>query len=340
MSAENKTPKSEKQFIACLTIGALLILAGLGVQGYLAEQFTLDKDFDLEFESVGTTTFVNNEYLYAYSFHYRTKGVNEITNSYTTVKTTTIKGIGENNRFVTYNYQTTIQQPRFMIDKDGGSYMGDDILSNETIGGSPDEPFMFKPHRPANTLMILDKKDWNYYSPLYEQRGLLAKTGYARSVFTHHLEKKSYPIWIGSLSRTVDSWFIAEKSVNGIDGYEYGYTYSLESVLARDALDNPVSTLVMTEKTIEVHEPDLGILLQMSTNLNYTIEIAAGPQPIVIPLYSESSMFEIDDDDKDDISTALYMETATRIISYVLPVAGLVVVGVGFVKGRRKKTKS
>jgi len=321
--------KNEKLLIGCLIVGVLLIVAGFGIQGYIADSFMLDDDFDLEFESQGKSTFINKDYLFPYNPMYKTTGVGTVEDNYTTVKTTRIVGLSEEDKYVSYSYNTTIQQPTFMIDMNRGDAPGDDILNMSIVGGSPDMPFPFEPHRPANTIMHLDKKEWSYYTKAYKENET-QKTGYARSVFTHDLEKKSYPIWIGPISGTVDAWFISEVSVKGIDGYMYGYNYTFEMVLARDNASNPVSTLVLTEKTVEVHEPDLGILLHIGTNISYSIEVRAGPQTIVIPLYSEVSSFEIDDDDEEDISKAVKMVAWTRRLSYALPIVGVVTIAIGF----------
>ena len=333
MTSHGDEEPGQKKIVVCLILGLFLIFAGLSIQAIISGKYSAPDDLDVEFQSTGTSTNVNEDHLFPYNPAYKMAGLGTVENSYTTTKTTTIKAFGESDRYVGYVYNTEIVQPSFMIDmRPGGAPAGENIVNMSVMGGDPTMPFPFQPHRAVNgSIMNLDKKEWNYDTASYKGADL-PKKGYARSVFTHNLEKESYPIWVGSLGDTVDASFVGERAVRGIDGYEYHYEYSFPIPMG------PVTSLVFTSETWEVHEPKTGILMRMETKFKYELEIqTGGPQPVTIELYSETSTFEMDAEDGDDIDSALTMIANFEMLSYVLLVVGMVaLVATVFMGGKKR----
>ena len=312
MAANENISSREKLCTILLVIGILLGVTSLWVQGDIAKRSRLDDDFDHEFVSTGTSTYIDKEYIYPY--HPMGIVTGQANDSYTTEKTTTIMALGENSRYVTYSYQTSVEQDSFMVDMNGAMPGGIMMMGDVIPNTPPNIAFNFTIHRNTETIMFLEKSNYNYYTPAYETQGEIPKTGYARSVFTRNLEEESYPIWIGSIGEAVDAKYLGEETVKGIDGYKYEYSYEFRMKLSKEG--EPLMELVLTETTAEVHQKDLGMLLALETNISYSIEGQVLLKPVL--LYSEESSFEIDQEDSDDIDTAVSMVASFHLISNIL----------------------
>ncbi len=342
------------KFILCLFIGSLLVLGGLGLQAWKSDRSTLDNDFDEEFSSKGMVKEIDDRYILEYDESYTGQGNSNLqpVDSYSTTKDTTITAVSETNKFVTYTYRTEIvEQPKFMIDTN----KRDEAAGLMMNPMDPGTPYVFYPHYipparlmdndPDNdniseSVMVLDKYDRSYYTPMYEGKGIIVKTGYARSVLTNDLDKdKSYPVWIGAIKDTVDAGFKEEEKVGDVDGYRYEYSYSFARNLSEGNQFAPRVVLVFTETTSEVHEPFTGALMKIDTTMIYTLESypPGAPQedPAVVTLYREESHWEMSSDDSDSLATGLSWIGLASSGSYVLSALGLVLMMVGVLVFRK-----
>ncbi|OGS55533.1 MAG: hypothetical protein A3K60_05175 [Euryarchaeota archaeon RBG_19FT_COMBO_56_21] len=330
---------------ALLAIGVVMIVLGLTLNFYfqakMDEELTLSKDFDHDFTSNGQTSNVNRDYLFPYNPTYNGTGTSTALSNYTTETETTIKGVDSGDGYVEFSYvKEIIEQPTLLIDVNTGSSPAGVAMLPSMAPGMPAIPYPFEPYQPTNSTMYLDEKNWTYRSDIYEAHGLPARTGYARSVFTHHLEQKSYPVYIGTIQNTTTAEFEGVVKVKGIETYHYSYSYTFEIPfpIYTNQTAGLTAFLSFTESTNEYHEPITGALLKQSTTLTYYLTTISQGQPNTVDIYSESSDYEISQDDAGSFSQGLFWIHNSPTIALVLVLLGLTLVVVGFVmviKARR-----
>ena len=206
--------------------------------------------------------------------------------------------------------------------------------------GMPEIPYPFEPYQPTNSTLYLDEKNWSYRSDIYEAHGLHARTGYARSVFTHHLEQQSYPIYIGSIGNTTTAKFEGVIKVQGIETYLYNYSYTFEIPfpIYTNLTTGLTAFLSFNESTNEYHEPITGALLKQTTTLTYYLTTVGVGPPNIVEIYSESNDYEISEKDADSFSIGLFWIHNSSTIALALVLLGLMLIVVDFVmvvKARR-----
>jgi len=353
ISSEDTGParRSSKKSISMkqkvlFTIGVVLIVLGLILNFYfqarMDEDLTLSKDFDHDFTSNGQTMNVNSDYLFPYNPTYNGTGTSTALLNYSTKTETIIKGVDSENGCVEFSYvKEIIEQPTLLIDVNTGSSPGGVAVLPPMAPGMPAIPYPFEPYQPTNSTMYLDEKNWTYRSDTYEAHGLPARTGYARSVFTHHLEQQSYSVYIGSIQNTTTAKFEGVVKVQSIETYLYNYSYTFEIPfpIYTNQTTGLTAFLSFTESTNEYHEPITGALLKQSTILTYYLTTVSQGQYNTVEIYSESNDYEISQDDADSFSQGLFWIHNSSTIALVLVLLGLALVVVAFViviKARRK----
>ena len=328
-----------------LVVSVVLIVLGLILSVYfqakMDEELTLSKDFDHDFTSNGLTTNVNRDYLFPYNPMYNGTGTSTALSNYTTTTETTIKGVDSGDGYVEFSYvKEIIEQPTLLIDVNTGSLPGGVAMLPSMAPGMPEIPYPFEPYQPTNSTMYLDEKNWTYRSDIYEAHGLHARTGYARSVFTHHLEQQSYPIYIGSIGNTTTAKFEGVIKVQGIETYLYNYSYTFEIPfpIYTNLTTGLTAFLSFNESTNEYHEPITGALLKQTTTLTYYLTTVGVGPPNIVEIYSESNDYEISEKDADSFSIGLFWIHNSSTIALALVLLGLMLIVVDFVmvvKARR-----
>jgi len=328
-----------------LVVSVVLIALGLTLNFYfqakMDEELTLSKDFDHDFTSNGLTTNVNRDYLFPYNPMYNGTGTSTALSNYTTKTETTIKGVDSGNGYVEFSYvKEIIEQPTLLIDVNTGSLPGGIAMLPSMAPGMPEIPYPFEPYQPTNTTMYLDEKNWTYRSDIYEANGLPARTGYARSVFTHHLKQQSYPIFIGSIGNTTTAKFGGVIKVQSIETYLYNYSYTFEIPfpIYTNQTTGLTAFLSFNESTNEYHEPITGALLKQTTTLTYYLTTVGQGPPNIVEIYSESNDYEISEKDADSFSQGLFWIHNSSTIAFSLVLLGLMLIVVDFVmvaKARR-----
>jgi hypothetical protein len=314
-SRKGMNKKQKVLFVVSVVLIVLGLILSVYFQAKMDEELTLSKDFDHDFTSNGQTTNVNRDYLFPYNPMYNGTGTSTALSNYTTVTETTIEGVDSGDGYVEFSYVKEItEQPTLLIDVNTGSLPGG-------IAVIP-----FQPYQPTNSTMYLDEKNWTYRPDVYEAHGLPARTGYARSVFTHHLEQQSYPIFIGSIGNTTTAEFGGVVKVQSIETYLYNYSYTF-------AIPFPIYTnqttglavfLSFTESTNEYHEPITGALLKQTTTLTYYLTTVGQGPPKVVEIYSESNDYEISQKDASSFSQGLFWIHNSSTIALALVLIGLV----------------
>jgi len=338
-SARSPSKKSmSKKQKALLVVGVVLVVVGLifsvSYQVKMDEELTLSKDFNHDFTSNGQTTNVNRDYLFTYNPMYNGTGTSTALSNYTTETNTTIKGVDSVNGYVEFSYvKEIIEQPTLLIDVNTGSLPGGIAMLPSMAPGMPAIPYPFEPYQPTNSTMYLDEKNWTYRSDIYEEKGLPARTGFARSVFTHHLEQQSYPVFIGPIGNTTTATFEGVVEVKGIETYLYNYSYTFEIPFPIYANQTTGLTafLSFTESTNEYHEPITGALLKQNTVLTYDLTSVGQGPPNTVAIYSESSDYEISQEDASSFSTGLFWIHNSSTIALALVLIGIVLIVVDFV---------
>jgi len=328
-----------------LVVSVVLIVLGLILSVYfqakMDEELTLSKDFDHDFTSNGLTTNVNRDYLFPYNPMYNGTGTSTALSNYTTTTETTIKGVDSGDGYVEFSYvKEIIEQPTLLIDVNTGSLPGGVAMLPSMAPGMPEIPYPFEPYQPTNSTLYLDEKNWSYRSDIYEAHGLHARTGYARSVFTHHLEQQSYPIYIGSIGNTTTAKFEGVIKVQGIETYLYNYSYTFEIPfpIYTNLTTGLTAFLSFNESTNEYHEPITGALLKQTTTLTYYLTTVGVGPPNIVEIYSESNDYEISEKDADSFSIGLFWIHNSSTIALALVLLGLMLIVVDFVmvvKARR-----
>ncbi|UCE80418.1 MAG: hypothetical protein JSV94_04440 [Methanobacteriota archaeon] len=331
---------------ALIAIGVVLIVLGLTLNFYFqartSDELTLSADFEHDFTSNGASSYVNRDYLFPYDPTYNGSGVSTASSNYTTETETTITGMGSGSGYVEFSYvKEIIEQPTLLIDVNTGVLPGGVAVLPPMSPGMPAIPYPFEPYQPTNSTMYLDEKNWTYRTDVYEEHGLPARTGYARSVFTHHLKQQSYPVYIGAIQNTTIARFEGVVEVQGIETYMYNYSYTFDIPfpIYTNQTTGFTAFLNFTESTNECHEPTTGALLRQSTTLTYHLTTISGGQPNTVEIYSESNDYEISQDDADSFSSALFWIRNSSTVAWTLVLLGLAPVVVGFViviKARRQ----
>jgi hypothetical protein len=344
-SSENASPAqgSSKKSIGkkqkiLFAAGAVLIVLGTILNFYfqakMDEELTLSEDFDHDFTSIGQTTNVNRDYLFAYNPAYNGTGTSTVLSNYTTETETTIGGVNSSDGCVEFSYvKKIVEQPTLLIDVNTGSSPGG-VAELPPMGpGMSAIPYPFEPYQATNSTMYLDEKNWTYRSDIYVANGLPARTGYARSVFTHHLEKQSYPVYIGTIQNTTTAEFEGVVKVKNIETYLYNYSYTFEIPfpIYTNQTTGLTAFLSFTESTKENHEPITGALLKQSTTITSHLTTISQGQTNTIEIYSESSEYEISQDDADSFSNGLFWIHNSPTIALALVLLGLTVVVVDVV---------
>ena len=292
-------------------------------------ELTLSKDFDHDFASDGSTSIVDRDYLFAYNPMYNGTGTSTASSNYTTETKTTIKGVNSSDGCVEFSYMKEIvEQPTLLIDVNTGSSPGGVAMLPSMGPGMPAIPYPFQPYQATNSTMYLDEKNWTYRPDIYEAHGLPPRTGYARSVFTHHLEKKSYPVYIGTIQNTTTAEFGGVVKVKGIETYLYNYSYTFEIPfpIYTNQTTGLTAFLSFTESTDEYHEPITGALLKQTTTLTYHLITIDHGQTDAVVIYSEGSDYEISQDDADSFSHGLFWIHNSSLIALSLIILGLALV--------------
>jgi hypothetical protein len=348
-SIGHASPSSKKgistKLKAVLAIGIVLILLGLILNFYfqakMHSELTLSKDFEHDFTSLGETTIVNRDYLFPYNPTYNGTGTSTASPNYTTETHTTIEGVNSSDGYVEFSYvKDVVDQPTFIIDVNTGSSPGGVAMLPSMGPGMPTIPYPFEPYQSTNTTMYLDDKNWTYRSDIYAAKGLPVKTGYARSVLTHHLEQKAYPVYVGTIQNTTVADFEGKVEVKGIETYQYDYSYNFQ--IPFPIFTNQTTGLTVflsfNESTSEYHEPTTGALMKQSVVLTYYITILGQGTPNTIVVYSETSDYEISSDDAHSFSSGLFWIRNSPTISLALLLVGvtLVVLGSAMVVKARK----
>ena len=328
-----------------LVVSVVLIVLGLILSVYfqakMDEELALSKNFEHDFISNGQTTVVNRDYLFPYDPTYNGTGASTASSNYTTETETTIKGVDSGNDYVEFSYvKEIIEQPTLLIDVNTGSEPGGIAVLPSMAPGMPVTPYPFQPYQPTNSTMYLDEKNWSYRSDIYEAHELPARTGYARSVFTHHLEQQSYPIFIGSIGNTTTAEFGGVIKVQGIETYlyDYSYTFEIPFPIYTNQTTGLTAFLSFTESTSEYHEPITGALLKQTTTLTYYLATVGQGPPNTVGIYSESNDYEISQKDADSFSQGLFWIHNSSTIAMALVLLGLMLIVVDVVmiiKARR-----
>lgn len=333
----SKRSMSRRQKVI-LVVGVVLAVLGLvfsvSYQVKMNEELTLSKDFSHDFTSNGQTTSVNRDYLFPYNPMYNGTGTSTVLSNYTTETNTTIKGVDSGNGYVEFSYvKEIIEQPTLLIDVNTGSSPGGIAMLPSMAPGVPAIPYPFEPYQPTNSTMFLDEKNWTYRSDIYEEKGLPTRTGYARSVFTHHLKQQSYPVFIGSIGNTTTARFGGVVEVKNIETYLYNYSYTFEIPFPIYANQTTGLTVFLsfTESTKEYHEPITGALLKQTTVLTYYLSSVGQGPPNTVAIYSESSDYEISQEDASSFSIGLFWIHNTSTIALALVLLGIVLIVVDFV---------
>ena len=334
-----------KKVKVLLVVSVVLIVLGLTLTVYfqvkMDEELTLSKDFSHDFTSNGQTTNVNRDYLFPYNPMYNGTGTSTALSNYTTETNTTIKGVNSSNDYVEFSYvKKIVEQPTLLIDVNTGSLPGGIAMLPSMAPGMPTIPYPFGPYQPTNSTMYLDERNWTYRSDIYEEKGLPIRTGYARSVFTHHLKQQSYPVFIGSIGDTTTAKFGGVVEVKSIETYLYNYSYTFE--IPFPIYTNQTTGLTVflsfTESTKEYHEPITGALLKQTATLTYYLTTVGQGAPKIVGIYSESSDYEISQEDASSFSQGLFWIHNTSTIALALVLIGIVLIVVDFVivvKARR-----
>jgi len=328
-SRKGMNKKQKVLFVVSVVLIVLGLILSVYFQAKMDEELTLSKDFDHDFTSNGQTTNVNRDYLFPYNPMYNGTGTSTALSNYTTETETTIKGVDSGNGYVEFSYVKEItEQPTLLIDVNTGSLPGG-------IAVIP-----FQPYQPTNSTMYLDEKNWTYRSDVYEAHGLPARTGYARSVFTHHLKQQSYPIFIGSIGNTTTAEFGGVIKVQSIETYlyDYSYTFEIPFPIYTNQTTGLTAFLSFTESTNEYHEPITGALLKQTTTLTYYLTTVGQGAPNTVGIYSESNDYEISEKDASSFSQGLFWIHNSSTIALALILLGLMLIVVDFVmviKARR-----
>ena len=328
-SRKGMNKKQKVLFVVSVVLIVLGLILSVYFQAKMDEELTLSKDFDHDFTSNGQTTNVNRDYLFPYNPMYNGTGTSTALSNYTTETETTIKGVDSGNGYVEFSYVKEItEQPTLLIDVNTGSLPGG-------IAVIP-----FQPYQPTNSTMYLDEKNWTYRSDVYEAHGLPARTGYARSVFTHHLKQQSYPIFIGSIGNTTTAEFGGVIKVQSIETYlyDYSYTFEIPFPIYTNQTTGLTAFLSFTESTNEYHEPITGALLKQTTTLTYYLTTVGQGAPNTVGIYSESNDYEISEKDASSFSQGLFWIHNSSTIALALILLGLMLIVVDFamvIKARR-----
>ncbi|MBU0685605.1 MAG: hypothetical protein KJ653_07165 [Candidatus Thermoplasmatota archaeon] len=326
--------KQKVLFVVSVVLIVLGLILSVYFQAKMDEELTLSKDFDHDFTSNGQTTNVNRDYLFPYNPMYNGTGTSTALSNYTTVTETTIKGVDSGNGYVEFSYVKEItEQPTLLIDVNTGLLAGGIAMLPSMAPGMPEIPYPFEPYQPTNSTMYLDEKNWTYRSDIYEANGLHARTGYARSVFTHHLEQQSYPIYIGSIGNTTTAKFGGVVKVQSIETYLYNYSYTFEIPfpIYTNQTTGLAAFLSFNESTNEYHEPITGALLKQTTTLTYYLTTVGQGAPNTVGIYSESNDYEISQEDARSFSQGLFWIHNSPTIASALILLGLMLIVVDFV---------
>ncbi len=326
--------KQKVLFVVSVVLIVLGLILSVYFQAKMDEELTLSKDFDHDFTSIGQTTNVNRDYLFPYNPMYNGTGTSTALPNYTTVTETTIKGVDSGNGYVEFSYVKEItEQPTLLVDVNTGLSAGGVAMLPSMAPGMPEIPYPFEPYQPTNSTMYLDEKNWTYRSDIYEAKGLHARTGYARSVFTHHLKQQSYPIYIGSIGNTTTAKFGGVVEVQSIETYLYNYSYTFEIPfpIYTNQTTGLTAFLSFNESTNEYHEPITGALLKQTTTLTYYLTTVGQGAPNTVGIYSESNYYEISQEDASSFSQGLFWIHNSPTIALALVLIGLVLIAVEFV---------
>jgi hypothetical protein len=328
-----------------LVVSVVLIALGLTLTFYfqakMDEELTLSEDFDHDFTTNGLTTNINRDYLFPYDPVYNGTGTSTALSNYSTIAETTIKGVNSSNGYVEFSYVKNItEQPTLLIDVNKGSLPGGVAVLPSMAPGMPEIPYPFSPYQPTSSTLYLDEKNWTYRSDIYEAHGLPARTGYARSVFTHHLEQQSYPIFIGSIGNTTTAKFGGIVKVQSIETYlySYSYTFGIPFPIYTNQTTGLTAFLSFNESTSEFHEPITGALLKQTTTLTYYLRTVGQGPPSTVEIYSEGSYYEISENDASSFSKGLFWIHNLPAIAVALVLIGIMLIVVDFVmvvKARR-----
>jgi hypothetical protein len=348
---EEEKPQVEKQGsgpgkkVIVLIIGIIIVIVGLGALLYqsnlVEDRFTLSSDFDKEHTSTGKSTYVNTDYLYPYNPTYNGSGQSIPHGDYESEKITKIKGVEDHGSYVEFSYKTEIsEQARLLIDVNTGAVPGG-VAMLPPMGGAPPMPYPFEPHQATDTVMYLDSKEWNYRTDVYSAEDLTEKRGYARSVFTHDLEKKDYDIWIGPIENITTADFIEAANVQGVETYHYTYRYTMKipyPIFSNETMG--LTAFLSWEETVdEYHEPTVGALLKIDSNITFTLEVYGQGPPQTVTLYSEESSFEISEEDADSLSSGLFMINTFPMILWIVIIIGAIITVFGIILiSRSRKT--
>jgi hypothetical protein len=321
-----------------LAVGVVLVVLGLilnfYIQARMQQELTLSADFEHDFTSIGQTSNVNLDYLFPYSPAYNGTGTSTALPNYTTEMETTIKGVDSGDGYVEFSYvKEIVEQPTLLIDVNSGSSPGGVAMLPPMGPGAPSMPYPFEPSQPTNTTMFLDEKNWTYRPDVYEAHGLPPRTGYARSVLTHHLEQKSYLVYIGTIQNTTTARFEGAVKVQSIETYlyEYSYTFQIPFPIYSNQTTGLTAFLSFNESTSEYHEPLTGALLKQSTTLTYYLSTVGQGPPSTVEIYSESSDYEISNDDAESFSKGLFWMNNTPTIALALVIIGAAIVALDLV---------
>ena len=298
--------------------GVLLLVLALLLSYQSRNDFELPEDLDESYTLEGQTTYLNRDHLFPYNPLYNGTGVSFIGDNYTTVRNISVTGTAANEDYLTFVHNSTIvSQPTFLIDVNNGSVEGG--VAEVDFGGGP-MAYPFEPHRSHLTTMYLDRDDWSYFDSAYSDN----HTGYARSLLTHHPEQQDYELYVGNLGETVTATYEGERTVQGFDGYAYRlhYTWQLPFPIYTNATTGMTVFLVLEETSVEVHETTLGVLIAQNDVVNYSLLVMGQGPPQSILLYTETSNYEISDDDADSLATGLRYATIIGALPIVLGIGG------------------
>jgi len=333
-SKKSMSKRQKVLFVVSVVLIVLGLILNVYFQAKMDEELTLSKNFDHDFTSNGLTTNVNRDYLFPYNPMYNGTGTSTALSNYTTKTETTIKGVDSGNGYVEFSYvKEIIEQPTLLIDVNTGSLPGGIAMLPSMAPGMPETPYPFEPYQPTNSTLYLDETNWTYRSDIYEAHGLHTRTGYARSVFTHHLEQQSYPIFIGSIGNTTTAKFGGVIKVQSIETYLYNYSYTFEIPfpIYTNQTTGLTAFLSFNESTNEYHEPITGALLKQTTTLTYYLTTVGQGPPKIVEIYSESNDYEISQKDADSFSKGLFWIHNSSTIALALVLLGLMLIVVDFV---------
>ena len=261
----------DQKKMAPALLGLILLLVA-GIVGLVNRSaFDLPDDLDESHTLTGETTFVNRDHFFPYELAfnpvYNGTGASTLNSTYTTQRELSIKSAGDEDDFNIYDYNNTVvKQPTFLIDVNGGGVEGG--IAEVDFGNGP-MTFPFEPYQSHLTRMYLNKEDWHYQESEYTDN----HTGFARSVMTHHLEKRDYRLYVGNLKEALPAIYDGTRDIQGLEGYAYRLEYTWTMPFPVYATNTTTAFLTLNEISVEVHEPTLGILLAQSDVINYTLTV-------------------------------------------------------------------